>query len=207
MTESLPRVEPEPAGARASVSDDTLVRWLRAGDEEAAHRLYGRYVARLRALARAKLSSDLNARVDSDDIVQSVFRRFFAAAVADNFAVPAGEDLWNLLLVITLNKVRSERSFHRAAKRDVRRTFVAGPEGYSLEAVAERDDAAVALLRFHVAEALERVPAHYRAVVELRMDGHEVAAIAQTVGRSKRTVERILQESRGALGHLLNEAD
>jgi RNA polymerase sigma-70 factor (ECF subfamily) len=187
------------------VSDDTLVRWLRAGDEAAAGRLYDRYVARLRALARAKLSSDLNRRLDSDDIVQSVFRRFFAAAVADNFAVPAGEDLWNLLLVITLNKVRSERSFHRAAKRDVRRTTEAGLDGYSLEAVAERDDAAVALLRFHVAEALERVPPHYRAVLELRMEGHEVAAIAQRVGRSKRTVERILQESRGVLGHLLND--
>jgi len=203
MTECSSRAEQAAATLGASASDDTLVRWLRAGDETAAGQLYARYVARLRALARAKLSSDLKSRLDSDDIVQSVFRRFFEAAVGDNFAVPAGEDLWNLLLVITLNKVRSEQSFHRAAKRDVRRTFEPGTADFSLEAVAERDDAAVALLRFHVAEALERVPPHYRTVVELRMEGHEVAAIAERVGRSKRTVERILQESRGVLGHLL----
>src|SRR5262249_53122810 len=144
--------------AESSVSDDTLVRWLRAGNDAAANRLYGRYVDRLRALARAKLSADLSRRVDAEDIVQSVFRRFFQAARRGNYDAPAGADLWDLLLVITLNRVRSEKSYQRAAKRDVRRTADAGAEGFSLESIAERDDLASALLRLHVEEALAEFP-------------------------------------------------
>jgi DNA-directed RNA polymerase specialized sigma24 family protein len=44
-------------------------------------------------------------------------------------------------------------------------------------------------------------------VVELRMEGYEVAEIAQQTGRSKRTVERILQESRNQLKVLLAEEE
>src|SRR5271156_4088330 len=109
-----------------SLTDDSLVRRLRAGSETAADRIYGRYVARLRGLAQAKLTADLAGRVDPDDIVQSVFRRFFQAARRDDYTAPGGEDLWDLLLVITLNRVRSEQAFQRAAKRDVRRTANAG---------------------------------------------------------------------------------
>src|SRR5262249_42208020 len=151
-------------------------------------------------------SADLSRRVDADDIVQSVFRRFFQAARQGNYDAPAGEDLWGLLLVITLNKIRSEKSYQRAAKRDVRRTADPG-NGFSLEQIAERNDGADALLRLHVEEALAQLPADYRAVVERRMEGHGVQEIARQTGRSKRTVERILQESRRALHHALKETD
>jgi RNA polymerase sigma-70 factor (ECF subfamily) len=196
-----------PSAAESSVSDDTLVRWLRSGNDAAAARLYSRYVDRLRALARAKLSADLSRRVDAEDIVQSVFRRFFQAARQGNYDAPAGEDLWDLLLVITLNKIRSEKSFQRAAKRDVRRTAEGGRDGVSLEQIAIRNDVAAAMLRLHVEEALARFPADYRTVVELRMEGYEVRDIAQRTGRAKRTVERILQESRVVLRDSLKETD
>jgi RNA polymerase sigma-70 factor (ECF subfamily) len=196
-----------PSAAESSVSDDTLVRWLRSGNDAAAARLYSRYVDRLRALARAKLSADLSRRVDAEDIVQSVFRRFFQAARQGNYDAPAGEDLWDLLLVITLNKIRSEKSFQRAAKRDVRRTAEGGRDGVSLEQIAIRNDVAESMLRLHVEEALARFPADYRTVVELRMEGYEVRDIAQRTGRAKRTVERILQESRVVLRDSLKETD
>jgi RNA polymerase sigma-70 factor (ECF subfamily) len=189
-------------------SDDSLVRRLRAGSETAASLLYQRYVPRLRALARAKLSADLAGRVEPDDIVQSVFRRFFQAASREDYDAPAGGDLWDLLLVITLNRVRSEAAFQRAAKRDVRRTTRPNATEDPLAAIADRDDSAIAALRLYVAEALEQLPADHQRVVELRMDGHEVDEIAQSVGRSKRTVERLLQEARGVLRTaLLAETD
>ena len=37
-----------------------------------------------------------------------------------DYDVPPGEELWGLLLVIALNKIRTEETFHRAGKRDVR---------------------------------------------------------------------------------------
>src|SRR5947209_4592390 len=93
-----------------SVTDGSLMRRLAAGSESAARSLYARYVSRLRGLARARLSADVNARVDPEDIVQSVFRRFFHAARRGNYDAPNATDLWDLLLVITLNKIRSEES-------------------------------------------------------------------------------------------------
>jgi RNA polymerase sigma-70 factor (ECF subfamily) len=201
------RLGHQPGLTDGSASDDSLVRRLRAGSESAADHLYTRYAARLRALARAKLSADLAGRVDPDDIVQSVFRRFFQAARRDGYDVPAGEDLWDLLLVITLNRVRSEQAFQRAAKRDVRRTARGRGNDDPLAAVADRDESAAAALRLYVAEALEKLPADHRQAVELRMEGYEVAEIARALGRSKRTGERLLQEAREVLRAALSEIE
>jgi RNA polymerase sigma-70 factor (ECF subfamily) len=205
----MPAGKPKGAGGSPpdSVSDGSLMRRLSAGSEAAADRLYARYVTRLRALARARLSTDVNARVDPEDIVQSVFRRFFHAAKRGNYDAPNATDLWDLLLVITLNKIRSEESYQRAAKRDVRRTKAGGSETNLLAQVADRDEAAATVLQLYVEEALGRLPAASRQVVELRMEEHGVADIARHTGRSKRTVERILQESRDALKELLLETD
>ena len=156
-------------------------------------------------MARAKLSADLAGRVDPDDIVQSVFRRFFQAARRDDYEAPGGEDLWDLLLVITVNRVRSEQAFQRARKRDVRRTTASGD--HPLAAIADRDDSAAAALRLSVAEALDKLPPDHRRAVELRMEGHEVAEIARVLGRSKRTGERLLQEAREILRVALTETE
>jgi RNA polymerase sigma-70 factor (ECF subfamily) len=205
----MPAGKPKGAGDSSpdSVSDGSLMRRLAAGSETAANRLYARYVTRLRALARARLSADVTARVDPEDIVQSVFRRFFHAARRGNYDAPNATDLWDLLLVITLNKIRSEESYQRAAKRDVRRTAKGGADINLLAQIADRDEMAATMLQLHVEEALGRLPAASRQVVELRMEEHGVAEIARHTGRSKRTVERILQESRDTLKELLLESD
>jgi DNA-directed RNA polymerase specialized sigma24 family protein len=54
-----------------------------------------------------------------------------------------------------------------------------------------------------VNEALERLPPHHRRVVQLRLEGRDVAEIAQTIQRARRTTERILQELRFRLADLL----
>ena len=62
------------------------------------------------------------AAVDAEEIVQSVFRTFFRRAAHGHYSVPDGEEMWKLLLVIALNKVRAAGAYHRAAKRDMRQT-------------------------------------------------------------------------------------
>jgi Sigma-70, region 4 len=58
-----------------------------------------------------------------------------------------------------------------------------------------------------IAEALEKLPSHQKVVFELRVQGCEVAEIAVKVGRSRRTVERIIQEIINHLIALLSERD
>lgn len=103
-------------------SDRSPVRRLTSASEDAATQIYLRYAQRLQALSRQQVAADLAGRVDAEDIVQSVFRTFFRRVQAEDYDVPDGEELWKLVLVIGLNKVRSAGTFHRAAKRDVRAT-------------------------------------------------------------------------------------
>src|SRR3954467_5650944 len=97
-------------------SDHSLLRRFRRGQDDAPTLLYLRYAERLRALAGAQIAQGLAARVDSEDIVQSVFRTFFRRAAADRKGVPEVEEIWKLLLVIALNKVRAVGIAGRAAR-------------------------------------------------------------------------------------------
>jgi len=189
--------------AAEAPSDRSLLRRFRAGSDAAAAQLYRRYAHRLRALTRANTSTQLARRVDAEDIVQSVFRIFFTAARKGLYDVPAGEDLWNLLLVIALNKIRAAGVFHRAAKRDVRAT--AEMDNPEFDGEPAEDEVATNFLRLVVRDTLAQLPDFERRLIELRMEGYEVAEIARAVGRSKRTVERGLQQARARLKEIFDE--
>jgi RNA polymerase sigma-70 factor (ECF subfamily) len=189
-------------------SDRSLLRRVKAGEEDAATRLYLRYAGHLRSLASAQSSPALAARMDPEDIVQSVFRTFFRRAARDGYDVPEGEDLWRLFLVIALRKIRNAAAHHRAARRDVRRTTSLGE--VSGGPTGPRGDAGgldLAVLRMVIDDTLARLPEAAREIVQLRVEGHEVAEIASRTGRSKRSVERLLQRFRDELRGLLDDED
>jgi RNA polymerase sigma-70 factor (ECF subfamily) len=188
--------------ADESRSDRSLLRLYRHGDQEAATRLYERYAHRLRALAKLKKSPDLGRRVDADDIVQSVFGSFFRKAKAGVYDVPQGKELWRLFVVITLNKVRAKGVYHRAERRDVSKT--ANGLDRSVDLLATDGEACVAL-KLAIDEALDRLSLEKRTMIQLRMEGYEVNEISKAVNRSKRTVERLLQEGLRQLAPLLDE--
>jgi RNA polymerase sigma-70 factor, ECF subfamily len=188
-------------------SDRELLERFRRGEQFAATTLYFRYAPRLLALAHSRCSPGLAQRLESEDIVQSVFRRFFRRARSAAYEVPVGSELWKLLLVIALNKIRTAEAYHRAGKRDVGNTVTADELNESLAAGAAGDDGNGAYLSLVVSEALERLPAPLREIVELRLQGYEVREIAELTDRSLRTVERLLQEARGELASLLGRTE
>ncbi|MGE3819016.1 MAG: RNA polymerase sigma factor [Isosphaeraceae bacterium] len=184
-------------------SDQSLVKQVRHGNQEAFRLLHQRYADRLLALARSRRSPDLAGRVDVDDIVQSVFGTFFRGIHHGSYDVPVGEEIWGLLLVITLNKIRAKGVYHRAGKRDVRKTAGGETLDQTPDALATDEQAATAL-RLSVEEALERLTEQQRVVIRLRMEGYEVLEIAGMTGRAKRSVERLLQEGRKRIKELLD---
>jgi RNA polymerase sigma-70 factor (ECF subfamily) len=183
-------------------TDHSLLRRLRAGNDSAATQLYLRYAQRLHNLAQARCSGELARCVDADDIVQSVFGSFFRAVRKGYYDVPPGEELWKLLLVIALNKIRAKGKFHRAAKRDVRLT--AGSDALEAPGCEQESEIGLLFLRLVIDEALQEWPPEYAHMVVLRIEGYEVAQIAAHTRRSKRTVERVLQEFRQQLAALLD---
>lgn len=187
-------------------SDRSLLRQVRHGDEEAARLLYHRYAHRLRALARKRRRFELAGRVDDDDIVQSVFGSFFRGVMHGSYDVPAGKELWHLFLAITLHKIHAKGVYFRAAKRDVRQTEGGDFLDESSD-VLKTNTQAAAVLRLSIDEALGRLSEGHQAVIRLRMENREVEEIAGLVKRSKRSVERLLQESREALAKLFKADD
>jgi RNA polymerase sigma-70 factor, ECF subfamily len=190
---------------KGRVSDRSLLRRLQHGQSDASTELYLRYAERLLALAASQSSADLARRVDPEDIVQSVFRTFFRRVSLGHYTVPDGEEIWKLLLVIALNKVRATGAFHHAAKRDVRRTVGGEAFDRAVESQPGKSEDALGFLRMVVEELLQDIPEAHRRMIELRIEGHEVHDIAASVQRSKRSVERVLQDFRQRLDALIGE--
>ena len=188
-------------------SDRSLLRRLRQGQADAPTQLYLRYAERLQALAARQTSTELGRRLDPEDIVQTVFRTFFRRAAEGDYDVPDGEEIWKLLLVIALHKIRDAGSFHKAAKRDVRRTSSGEANELAIRNAPGKDEVALAVLRMVIDEMLDGLPKSFRRMIEMRIDGHEVAEIARGVGRSKRSVERVLQDFRRWMGELIHEVE
>ncbi len=185
-------------------SAELMARW-RNGDQEAAEVLFRRYVERLLALARSRMTSWLARRVDADDVVQSAYRTFFVGVLAGRYtARRITAMLWRLLASITIHKVRHQVERHTAGKRAVSRErpfeSESGPVRFQGRILAREPtpDQAAAL-----ADTLEEVfrdlePLE-RRMVELRLQGSGLDEIAAGVRRSERTVRRILELVKGRL--------
>ncbi len=192
----------QPQSEFEKIEDGELLSRCRAGQEDAATALYLRYAHRLQSLAEKQTDKKMAVRVDPEGIVQSVFRTFFRRVTDGQYQVSDGEDLWNLLLVISLNKLRTRATKHRAAKRDVGKTV---PLDGSDQARTGHDDEALMILRMTVDEIVGSLPEVERDVVRLRIEGHEVNEIATRTQRAKRSVERILQNFRKKLKDSIEE--
>ena len=174
-------------------SDDPVVR------EAAARLIWQRYFRELLALARNHLSERIRRRADEEDVLQSMFQSFVARQTRESASpAPTNRDnLWRLLVTITLRKVRNAANHHRREKRDVGREQAAardeeGPH-WDLEAMEAAGPTPVeaAILT----EALERRLAALddpvlRDVALKKLEGHTNSEIARQRGCTERTIER-----------------
>jgi DNA-directed RNA polymerase specialized sigma24 family protein len=178
-------------------SVELVARWRR-GDQEAAAALFGRYVDRLVALTRARMSEKLARRLDPEDVVQSAYRSFFVAA-RDGRSVPGpGGHMWPLLVAITLRKLYDQFDRHTADKRALNReqnlpadnsTFGLSPE------LLARDPSPVEAMALaeELADIMSGLEPLHRRILELWLQGKDREEIAAATQRSLRTVRRVLE--------------
>ena len=86
---------------------------------------------------------------------------------------------------------------HSAAKRSVRRTCSSDDLDRPLNIVDRRSDSDNEVADLW--EQIDALPNEDRGVLQLRLQGYEVAEIAKNTGRSRRTIERILHNFRERL--------
>ncbi len=156
-----------------------------------------RYTMRLLDLARQQLPERVRRRVDPEDVVQSVYRSFFRRLNDGRFTLDDSHDVWRLLAAMTFHKARTAVRRHQRERRDVRREQPIDPSYFEPTAASEPDPVEeVEFLVSSLEELLSGLNEKEREVVARRLDGDSIEAIASGVGRSRRTVLRILARVR-----------
>lgn len=179
--------------------ENDLVERCRAGDQLAANILFGRYVERLLLLAKRRISQRLASRVDPEDIVQSVFRTFFHRLRNDRFHFEDQDDLFKLLVRITVHKTLRQIAFHKAAKRDPSQEAHQGDNGQELLAqVLDEEPSPEAIVTFmdQLEHFLSQLRPDDRNILELKLQGYSSDEIARQVGIYDRKVRRVLERVR-----------
>ena len=184
-------------------SRDLLAEYM-AGEGRAADAIFDRYLQRLLALARTRISPKLRRRIDAEDVVQSAYRSFFVHANDGRYNLDRSGDLWRLLAATTLNKLRGQIEKQTAAKRSINQE-----ENFdAIETLAARQPTIVDVIA--VGEQLSLAMGHLtddqRTVLAATLQGQSVEEISRTIGKSQRTVRRLLSQAKQEFErHLLNE--
>lgn len=124
----------------------------------------------------------------------SAWRSFFAAAGRDQIAVPDDDNLWPLLVTMTLRKLARQAERHTAAKRSVESEV----RVESWPQVVSRDPSPeeAAMVADEIESLMSALSESDRVIVTRRLQGDEHASIAAAVGCAERTVRRALQRAR-----------
>jgi RNA polymerase sigma-70 factor (ECF subfamily) len=180
-----------------SMELDALIACCRAGDQEAARRLYEYFTNRLVALARVRLHQRFASRVDPEDIVQSVFRTFFMRLQAGEYEFQERDDLTKLLMRITLNKTLRQIAYQQAAKRATTAEAIQTDRAAVLDVMAHdpTPDEAIMFVD-QIDHFLAKLNPEDRKIIELRLQGYRNEEIAHQLAVSDRKIRRILERVR-----------
>jgi RNA polymerase sigma-70 factor (ECF subfamily) len=187
-----------PSGDSKPPDVGELVQRASAGDAPSIEALLTRYLPRLRAFVRLRVSATIRQRESSSDLVQSVCREVLQHGA--EFRYDGEEKFLAWLCKTALNKIIDHHRYFAADKRDPRRE-APPPDGVdyaTLRAVAA-SPSQVAIgreLAQNMEQAFDRLPEEYR----------EVITLARIVGLPHREIGVQLGRSEGAVRMLLSRA-
>jgi hypothetical protein len=162
-----------PCAASEEVTERALPRPPRTLDRAAR---LGKYHARLLlGILHASVLSLLPEGECEDDTVIAFLRTLPRPPRPAAYDLPPGEDFWRLVLLDAWRQCQS-----------------------GLAPPVRSEEEALALLRQRIEKVLHPLPPGHQEILRQRLAGADVNEIAQCCGRSKRSVERVLQEFREA---------
>jgi DNA-directed RNA polymerase specialized sigma24 family protein len=180
------------------------IELLKAGDQDAAQRLWQRYFEKLVNLARHKLRGAPQRLADQEDVALSAFDSFCRGAEQGRFPQLADRnDLWRLMVVITVRKAVDLRTHENRQKRGGGGILdEAAFQGQLASDLGGLDQVAgqepTPEFAAQVAEECRRLldmlnDEVLRSVALWKMEGFNTDEIAQKLGCVPRTVERKLR--------------
>jgi DNA-directed RNA polymerase specialized sigma24 family protein len=189
--------------------DASVSQWidrLKAGEPDAAQKLWERYFRRLVGLARKKLRTAPRRAADEEDVALSAFDSFCRGAEQGRFSQLHDRlDLWQVLVLLTARKALDLAQHERRQKRGggavLDEAALPAPSGSSaaegaLERIAgpEPTPAFAAQVAEEYGRLLERLDSpELRTVAMRKVEGYGNEEIAAQLGCGLRTVERRLR--------------
>jgi DNA-directed RNA polymerase specialized sigma24 family protein len=204
---------PTPAGLAAMAPDQSvsepqpkdpfqiLVEGLRCGDNDAWRELVRRYSQGLILLARRRLDSRLRQKLDSEDVVQSVYRTFLRRHQQKPFQLANWESLWGLLLLLTIRRCNKWYQHFHTQKRELTKEaqlpFNATGAGSELRPGPREPvdpaptPAEAALLVEMIQETLRDLDENKRHIILEGLLGLDDTEISREVGRTEYRVRQV----------------
>lgn len=171
-----------------------LMTRTRNGDEAAAMELVRLYEPEIRRAARVRLTDPrLRRVVDSMDICQSVFGRFFRGATDGSLETQKPEQLLGLLVTMTRNRVIDEHRRQNAQKRKL------SDEGMPLDpaevAADTQGPGTRAVVREMLQEVRSRLTSDELVVADLRVNGKSWQEIGDELGEPPEALRKRLERA------------
>lgn len=177
------------------MDDDSLDRWiarLNDGDVEAVERVFRAYEPYLRIAVRRRLDRRLRPKVDSGDIVQSVFADVVAGVRGGGWRFEGRAQLLGLLRRIAVRRIADRyQSNRRGLEREQPLEWTATAD---LPRSPLPRPSQEAQGREFWDRLLDACPPAHREIVRLRRNGFRLAEIAERTGLHEGSVRRILYD-------------
>jgi RNA polymerase sigma-70 factor (ECF subfamily) len=177
------------------MSDDSLSLWIERwnqGDAAAVERLLSASEPYLRIAVRRRLSKRLRAKIDSMDIVQSVYVNVLKGFRGNGWRFAGRPQLLAFLRQIAWRRLANRYQEHRQALEREQAIDESGPANVA-DAATPRPSQ-VAEGREFWERVLVLCPEPHREVVRLRAHGYRMAEIADRTGLHEGSVRRILYD-------------
>ncbi len=172
----------------------------RDGDSVAQCQIYSEFVDQLVLLASKRINQRFQSKIAPEEIVQSVFASFFRRNEEGEFCLENWNDLWALLVRITVCKSINRVKRFKAAKRDVRREKHAHENHTesSFFGSKKNQPSPQDILIFNecLDQLLDSLPEKLQQIVCLRLQGMSNFEICEQLKCSERTVYRSLNRIR-----------
>jgi len=176
---------------------DILIRQVVKGEPDAAEQLVQEYEPEIRRVVRFRLRDPRMRRViDSTDICQSVFGKFFVLAALGRFEFETPEDLVKLLAKMATNRIidryRTESSQQKLNReRSTRKHYGEGGEEMDR---ADFPDNVVARRELLAAVKL-RLSENEMNISQLRSQGRSWLEVSQALGESPQALRKRLERA------------
>lgn len=184
----------------AQHGDMTLLAMLRSGvgrsvRNDAAAEFYQRYEEKLTSLVERNLSDRFRGRMEAKDVVQDVLLSWFRGVEQRRIRPNAPNEIWPLIVTITLFKVRKRIRNETADMRDVRRT-VATDTDWDLQDIRDPGPEEVKDVEDLITHIRNTLPENLRTVFDGQLEEVSVRDMASRLGRSTKTIRAYIKRVR-----------